>query len=168
MYCHNEIDGTDSELGKQPIRVTIQNTGPLSLCMHSAWYVTRQTPYLCAKMHVLHQIKIGISYMQEICRIGQDFLHFSFIHMNCCPILCQINVGDVRKCHILENKTFRKSHFWSSVDSWRSIATLCMQAVSDFLSYVRYNIILLARIIILCILLLLSQIGLSVSRVGCL
>ena len=34
--------------------------------------------------------------MQEICRIGQDFLHIIFIHLlKFCPILCQIRVGNV-------------------------------------------------------------------------
>ena len=56
--------------------------------------------------------------MQEICRIGQDFLHinFLFICMKCCPILCSILcVENVRKCHVLENRTCRKFYFWSSV-----------------------------------------------------
>ena len=34
-----------------------------------------------------HWIKIKISDMQEICRIGQNFLNISFICMKCCPIL---------------------------------------------------------------------------------
>ena len=42
--------------------------------------------------------------MQEICRIGQDFLHISLIGMKCCPILCQLCVGNARKCHILETE----------------------------------------------------------------
>ena len=34
--------------------------------------------------------KIWISYMQEICRIGQDFLHNSFVCIKFHPILCQV------------------------------------------------------------------------------
>ena len=45
--------------------------------------------------------KIWISYLQEICRIGQDFLHNSFVRIKFRPILCQICVGNVRKCHVL-------------------------------------------------------------------
>ena len=75
----------------------------------------RQSSMLASQLG--HSIKIQISYMQEICRIGQDFLHILFICMKCCPILCQICVGNVRKCHILENRTCRKFYFWSSGSS---------------------------------------------------
>ena len=44
--------------------------------------------------------------MQEICRIGQNFLHISFIYIEFRPILCQICVGNVRKCHVLVSKTY--------------------------------------------------------------
>ena len=41
------------------------------------------------------------------------FLRFAHC-MKCCPILYQLCVGNVRKYHLLENRTCRKSQFWSS------------------------------------------------------
>ena len=61
-------------------------------------------------MHVgSHWMKIWISYMWEICRIGQDFLHFSFVYIKFRPILCHVYVGNVRKCHVLVHRTCSKS-----------------------------------------------------------
>ena len=68
-----------------------------------------------------HRTKIWISCMQEICRIGQDFLYISFVCVTFCPILCRICVGNVSKCHALVHRIRRKSYIWSSV---------CYQATS--------------------------------------
>ena len=38
-------------------------------------------------------------------RIGQGFLHISYVCMKFCPILCQICVGNVRKSHVLVSRT---------------------------------------------------------------
>ena len=65
--------------------------------------------------------------MQEICRIGQNFLHISFICMKCCPILYQSHVGNTRKCHVLISRTGRKFHFQSS----ENIQFTCSLNISD-------------------------------------
>ena len=62
--------------------------------------------------------------MQKICRIGQNFLNISFICVKCCPILFQKHVGNTRKCHVLESRICRKSHFWSS-DISSKFVTFC-------------------------------------------
>ena len=43
--------------------------------------------------------------IQEICRIGQNFLNILFIRMKCCSILYQSYVGNMKKFYVLENST---------------------------------------------------------------
>ena len=49
-------------------------------------------------------------HVMEICRIGQDFLHISYVCIKVHPILCQICVGNVRKCE--EISCFGKQDMW--------------------------------------------------------
>lgn len=51
----------------------------------------------------------------EVHRMGNIFLHVSFTFMKFRPILCQICVGNVRKCHVLVSRTCRNPYFWYSV-----------------------------------------------------
>ncbi len=71
--------------------------------------------------------------MQEICRIGQDFLYISFVCVTFRSILCRICVGNVRKCHVLVHRIRRKSYIWSSV--WLpATGDLELEEVSGFVT----------------------------------